>query len=65
MTQLNQVMRGVMGVVGGVIGLVIVADVIETESAAFDGIADTVVSYIVPLLALSLIAGAVSMWRFR
>ena len=65
MSQLDNVMRGVIGVVGGVIGLVIVADVIDTEGESFEGIAATVVDYIVPLLALALIAGAVSMWRFR
>lgn len=64
MNSIDSVMKGVIGVVGGVIGLVIVADVIDTESANFDGIAETVVDYIVPLLALSLIAGAVTMWRF-
>ena len=62
---MDKVMRGVLGVVGGVIGLVIVADVIDQESESFDGIAETVVDYIVPLLALALIAGAVGLWRFN
>ena len=64
MATMNRIMNGVIAVVGGVIGLVIVAEVIDSESASFDGIAGTVVDYIVPLLALSLIAGAVSLWRF-
>lgn len=62
--QMDKVMKGVIGVVGGVIGLVVVADVIDSESENFDGIAQTVVDYIVPLLALALIAGAVTLWRF-
>jgi len=57
-------MKGVIGVVGGVIGLVIIQEVIDDEFTG-DGLADTVVSYIVPLLALALLAGAVSVWRFR
>ena len=65
MATMNQVMSGVIGVVGGVIGLVIIADVIDQEAEAFEGIAETVVNYIVPLLALSLIAGAVGLFRFR
>lgn len=61
---MDRVMKGVIGVVGGVIGLVIIQEVIDDEFTG-DGLADTVVSYIVPLLALALLAGAVSVWRFR
>lgn len=62
---MNKVMKGVIGVVGGVIGLVIVSEVITEETEAFDGLAETVVTYIPPLLALALIAGAVGMWQFN
>jgi len=64
MATMDKIMQGVIGVVGGVIGLVIVANVISSESGSFDGIASTVVDYIVPLLALSLVAGAVGLWQF-
>lgn len=70
MTSMRKIMQGVMGVVGGVIGLVIVADVVDqntgTDEAFEDGdLETTVVEYIVPLLALGLIAGAVTIWKFN
>ena len=69
MANMKSIMNGVMGVVGGVIGLVIVADVISqntgTDEAFVSGeLETTVVNYIVPLLALGLIASAVTMWKF-
>ena len=70
MATMNQVMTGVIGVVGGVIGLVIVAEVISEETGGTDDpigegdLALTVLDYLVPLLALGLIAGAVALYRF-
>lgn len=73
---LNKVMKGVIGVVGAVIGLVIVNDVISEETydpedtddegvISEDSIAGTVVNYIVPILALVVLASAVTFWRLR
>ena len=72
MATMNKIMTGVLSVVGGVIGLVIVSEVISDNSdtgEVFDPegeytLAATVLNYLVPLLALSLIAGAVTLWRF-
>lgn len=64
MASMNNIMQGVIGVVGGVIGLVIIQDVVDSESGSFSGLSETIVDYIVPLLALGLIAGAVTMWKF-
>lgn len=66
---MKKVMNGVLGVVGGVIGLVIVQQIITdntgTDEAFGDGdLETTVLNYIVPLLALGLLASAVGMWRF-
>lgn len=69
-------MKGVVAVVGSVIGLVIVNDVIQEETydpadtedtgvISEDSIAGTVVGYIVPLLALAVLASAVTYWRLR
>lgn len=69
-------MKGVVAVVGSVIGLVIVNDVIQEETydpadtedtgvISEDSIAGTVVNYIVPLLALAVLASAVTYWRLR
>lgn len=64
MAVMNKVMKGVLAAAGGIVGLVIVADVIDTESANFSGISQTVLDYFVPLLALGLLASIVAIWKF-
>jgi len=66
---MNKVGKGVLTVVGGVIGLVIISEIIGEETGtdgAFDelGLTETIVGYITPLLALGLLAGTVGIWRF-
>lgn len=69
---MDKIMKGVIGVVGGVIGLVIVSQVISDNTGTGelfgpDGsfpLASTVLNYLVPLLALSLVAGGVALWQF-
>lgn len=75
MRSVNRVMKGVVSIVGAVIGLVVVADVIESETydpaenetgvISEDSITGTVVNYIVPLLALAVLASGVTMYRLR
>ena len=72
----DKLFKGTIMVVGAVIGLVIIADVISEETydpedaddegtISEDSIAGTIVNYIVPLLALALLSGAVAVWRLR
>ena len=76
MRSINRVMKGVVSIVGAVIGLVVVADVIDSETydpddaddtgvISEDSIAGTVVSYIVPLLALAVLASGVAFYRLK
>lgn len=76
MVNINNAMKGVLTVVGSVIGLVVIADVIseetydpadteDTGTISEDSIAGTVISYIVPLIALAVLSTAVGLWRFR
>jgi len=70
---MQRLMKGVLAVVGGVIGLAIIHEIIEDETDDTDGeegifydtLAGTVLTYVVPLLALALLAGAVTLYRFR
>ena len=72
--KIKSVFGSVMGVVGGVIGLVIVADVVsqetydpalnETGSFEQGTLEATTVNYLVPLLALGLLASAVTAYKF-
>ena len=76
MRSINRVMKGVVSIVGAVIGLVVVADVIDSETydpedtddtgvISEDSIAGTVVSYIVPLLALAVLASGLAFYRLK
>lgn len=70
----NQILTGVAATAGGVIGLAIIGDIVGTETydpalnetGTFETgtISASVLNYIVPLLALGLLASAVTVYRF-
>lgn len=76
MAVMDRVVKGVLGVAGGVVGIVIVNDLIQaevgTQAEVDDGnativdtsIAGTVLDYFVPLMLLGLLAAVVAIWRF-
>lgn len=72
--KMQQAMAGVAAIVGGIIGLVIVADVVSEETYNPDNnetgtfeegeLETTVLEYLVPLLMLAFLATALTVWNF-
>jgi len=71
---IKTIVAGIVGTVGGVIGLVIVGDIVgsetynpaNNETGTFEQgqVETTVLQYLIPLLALSLVGTAIGIWKF-